>query len=54
MSTFLNIKTVYRTDYANTKLKIKLLSAFGSKEIPKDQKILVLIVQDLITCFNHV
>lgn len=31
MSTFLNIETVYRTDYAIVKLKIKLLSAFGFK-----------------------
>lgn len=31
MSTFLNIKTVYKTDYTNVKLKIKLLSAFGFK-----------------------
>lgn len=44
MSTFLNIKTVYRTDYANTKLKIKLLSAFGSKN-PQRSKKLVLIVK---------
>lgn len=31
MNTFLNIKTVYRTDYTYAKLKIKLLSAFGFK-----------------------
>ena len=40
MSTFLNIKTVYRTDYANTKLKIKL-SAFGSKNPQRSKNISV-------------
>lgn len=37
MNTFLNIKTVYRTDYTNAKLKIKLLPAFRSKN-PKRSK----------------
>lgn len=40
MSTFLNIKTVYRTDYANAKLNYFLLLDLT---IPKDQKILLLI-----------
>lgn len=41
MSTFLNIKTVYRTDYSNAKLKIKLLSAFGSKNPQRSKNISV-------------
>lgn len=41
MSTSLNIKTVYRTDYANTKLKIKLLYAFGSKNPQRSKNISV-------------
>lgn len=44
MSTFLNINTVYRTDYANTKLKIKLLSAFASKN-PKRSKNISINIQ---------
>lgn len=39
MSTFYNIKTVYRTDYTNAKLKIKLLSAFEFKNLQTSKNI---------------
>lgn len=43
MNTFLNIKTVYRTDYVNAKLKNYFLLL--DLKIPNDQKILVLILK---------